>query len=120
MAWGADIAMFSFDPGIAVTDCYTPVTLARLGILDGTFKPVIDRVLIWSSDGRSLDFVNFSLGVNGIIDQYSAADSPPCCAWNTVHRRQRSIRGDAAYLQVTFYGVTSESQRRLPRREKTF
>ena len=87
VAWGADIAMISFDPGIAVPDSYTPVMLARFGILDGTFKPVIDCVLAWSSGVRSLDFVNLSLGVNGIIDQHSAADSPPCCTWSAAHRR---------------------------------
>ena len=73
VAWGADVAMFAIPLGSG-GGAYRPVSLATLARDDDDFKAVIDRVLAWSSGTRTLDFVNLSIGFNGIVDQYSTQD----------------------------------------------
>ena len=73
VAWGADVAMFAIPLGTG-GGTYRPVSLATLARDDDDFKAVIDRVLAWSSGTRTLDFVNLSIGFNGIVDQYSTQD----------------------------------------------
>ena len=73
VAWGADVAMFAIPIGSG-GGAYRPVSLATLARDDDDFKAVIDRVLAWSSGTRTLDFVNLSIGFNGIVDQYSTQD----------------------------------------------
>ena len=70
VAWGADIAMFAIRAGSS-TGNYVPVSLAGLNNGDSTWSGWIERVLNWSSGGRSIDFVNMSVGYSGIIEQYS-------------------------------------------------
>ena len=69
VAWGADIAMFAIPLGTGVPD-YNPVSLTGLARADDRWAPRIDDVTGWSSGGRSLDFVNVSVGIEGIVEQY--------------------------------------------------
>ena len=73
VAWGADVAMFAIPIGSG-GGAYRPVSLSTLARDDDDFWAVIDRVLNWSSGTRTLDFVNLSIGFNGIVDQYSTQD----------------------------------------------
>ena len=70
VAWGADIAMFAILAGSSSGN-YVPVSLAGLNSADSTWEGWIERVLNWSSGGRSIDFVNLSVGYAGIIELYS-------------------------------------------------
>lgn len=69
IARGADIAMFAILAGPGGGD-YVPVSLTGQGSADDGWADRITRVLDWSSGGRSLDFVNVSVGYKGIIEQY--------------------------------------------------
>ena len=70
VAWGADIAMFALrtsSPG----PLYNPISPAGLGSADARWKERFDTVINWSNAGRTLDFVNVSVGFQGIIEQFS-------------------------------------------------
>ena len=71
VAWGADVAMFAIPLGMGA-GTYNPIPLTHLAIADDRWAPRIDRAVAWSSGGRTLDFVNVSVGFPGIIEQYSA------------------------------------------------
>lgn len=71
VAWGADIAMFALPLGTAPV-IYTPIRPEK--IQDGRWANIINTVIGWSDGGRSLDFVNASVGHQGIIDMYSKSD----------------------------------------------
>ena len=73
VAWGADVAMFAIPLGSGGGP-YNPMSLTNVANNDAGYKAVIDRVLAWSSGGRTLDFVNMSFNFSGIVDMYSAAD----------------------------------------------
>ena len=70
VAWGADVAMFAIRTG-AASGKYVPVSLAGLKGGDDVWEGFFRRAIEWNSGGRSLDFVNLSVGYRGIIDQYS-------------------------------------------------
>ena len=70
VAWGADIAMFAIQTGSA-GDTYSPITPASLGSADDRWSDRLDTVIAWSRGGRTLDFVNLSVGFQGIIEQLS-------------------------------------------------
>ncbi len=70
IAPGADIAMFSVPAG-APDAPYEPISLAGVGRAeDRRWADRIRHVIDWSRQGRSLDFVNVSLGFQGLIEQY--------------------------------------------------
>ena len=69
VAPGADVAMFALAAGSG-GGVYTPISLAALGSADARWARRFNRVIDWSRGGRTLDFVNVSLGFPGIIDQY--------------------------------------------------
>ena len=71
VARGADVAMFALRAGSGGGD-YIPVSLADLNGVDDRWASRINHVAAWSSGGRSIDFVNVSVGFTGIIEQYSA------------------------------------------------
>ena len=72
IAWGADIAMFAIPVGgLSHGPTYNPFSFAGLARANNRWATIIDNVTGWSSGGRTLDFVNASVGYNGIIDQYS-------------------------------------------------
>ena len=71
IAWGADITMFAVPTGSA-RRYYTPITPAGLSTADSIWTLLANTVKGWSSRGRQLDFINVSLGYNGIIDSYTS------------------------------------------------
>ena len=73
VAWGADVAMFAVSAGQRVGN-YAPISLAGLSSADNSWSSEINYVINWSNGGRTLDFVNLSVGFLGIINQYSAQD----------------------------------------------
>ena len=73
IAWGADIAMFAVPTG-RDDGPYEPLSLTIGTGVDDRWAARIDHLIDWSSDGRTLDFVNSSVGYHGIIDQYSEGD----------------------------------------------
>ena len=73
VARSADVAMFAIQAGSAGGE-YNPISLASLNTVDDRWESRINHVTAWSSGGRSLDFVNMSVGFHGIIEQYSAQD----------------------------------------------
>ena len=70
VAWGADIAMFAVPTGSGGGP-YNPTLLAGSTGFDEDWAPRLEQILNWSDAGRTLDFVNVSVGYHGIIDQYS-------------------------------------------------
>ena len=70
VARGADVAMFAVQAGPGSGN-YTPASLAGLNVVDDEWASRINHVTAWSSGGRTLDFVNLSVGYHGIIEQYS-------------------------------------------------
>ena len=71
VAWGADIAMFALPLGTAPS-IYTPIRPDEID--DDRWANIINTVIGWSDRGRSLDFVNASVGHQGIIDLYSKSN----------------------------------------------
>ncbi len=71
IAWGADIAMFAIPLGGPVHPTYPPIPLTGLASADDRWASIIDEVTAWSNGGRTLDFVNASVGFTGNIEQYS-------------------------------------------------
>ncbi len=69
VARGADIAMFALVAGSAGGE-YVPVSLSGADSADDEWAARFAHVLNWSSGGRSLDFVNLSVGYEGIVEQY--------------------------------------------------
>ena len=70
VAWGADVAMFAVPVGSG-GGTYVPISLTDLNDSDDGYADLVNFVTGWSSGGRSLDFVNVSIGYRGIVDQYS-------------------------------------------------
>ena len=70
VARGADIAMFAIRTRGSGGD-YVPISLTGQGSADDEWANRLTQVLNWSSGGRSLDFVNMSVGYRGIIEQYT-------------------------------------------------
>ncbi|MDE0390168.1 MAG: S8 family serine peptidase [Rhodospirillales bacterium] len=73
VAWGADIAMFAVPTG-ADDGVYEPFALTAETGVDDQWATWFNHLIDWSSGGRTLDFVNVSVGIHGIIDQYSEED----------------------------------------------
>ena len=73
VAWGADIMMFAI-PTASGGGPYSPVGLTDQSSVDQIWADRLKQILNWSSDGRTLDFINVSVGYLGIIDQYSEQD----------------------------------------------
>ena len=73
VAWGADIAMFAVPTGTSSGN-YVRISPTALSGRDDNWAAMVNTAIGWSNGGRSLDFVNVSIGFQGIIDQYSEAD----------------------------------------------
>ena len=73
VAWGADIAMFAVPTG-ADDGVYEPFALTAETGVEDRWAAWFNHLIDWSSGGRTLDFVNVSVGIHGIIDQYSEED----------------------------------------------
>ena len=76
VAWGADVAMFAVPTGSAAPYFYRPVSPSGLESVDDRWTNRVNTVIGWTEPGagRRLDFINVSLGFDGIIDQYDAAE----------------------------------------------
>ena len=74
VAPGADIAMFAIPTSSGGGGFYVPIGLRGLFSVDFNTASWLRPALEWSSGGRSIDFVNMSVGYNGIIDLYSESD----------------------------------------------
>ena len=75
VAWGADITMFAIPVGSGGGN-FVPVALSALKYWDdpARFPTVLKAATGWSSNGRTLDFVNASLGFRSIVDMYGKSD----------------------------------------------
>ena len=73
VASGADIAMFAI-PTSSGGGPYSPIRLTDQSSVDQIWASRLEQILNWSSAGRTLDFINASVGHLGIIDQYSEHD----------------------------------------------
>ena len=62
VARGADVAMFAIRAGSSSGN-YVPISLAGLNGGDNQWASRLNHVINWSSDGRSIDFVNMSAGL---------------------------------------------------------
>ena len=69
VAWGADLAVFAVRTR-AGGEVYVPVSLSSLGGGDDPWASRVRQVIDWRRGGRTVDFVNMSVGFHGIIDQY--------------------------------------------------
>ena len=75
VAPGADIAMFAIPISLGgSSNIYVPIGLRGLFSVDFKTASWLRHALEWSSGGRTIDFVNMSVGYNGIIDLYSESD----------------------------------------------
>ena len=61
--------MFAVAVGDPV-EVYKPISWSVLNAIDDRWATRVRHILGWSSGGRTLDFVNVSLGYLGIIEQY--------------------------------------------------
>ena len=73
LAWGADVAMFAIPVGSGSGN-YTPISLTSLDSFDDLRASEFNQMINWSSGGRTLDFINVSVGFTGSIEHYSEAD----------------------------------------------
>ena len=73
VAWGADIAMFAIPTGRGPAG-YDPISLTSLQSRDSSWTTIINSALNWRSGARKVDFLNLSVGHEGIINSYSATD----------------------------------------------
>ena len=73
VAWGADIAMFAI-PTASGGGPYDPIAITEQTGVDDVWASNLQEILGWSSPGRTLDFINVSVGYLGIIEQYSEQD----------------------------------------------
>ena len=73
VAWGTDIVMFAIRAGRGPA-LYNPVSLTTLASADATWESIFSSALGWRDGTRAVDFLNLSVGYEGIIDDYSETD----------------------------------------------
>ena len=73
VAPGADIVMFAIPAGTG-SGPYVPTSLDTLGFADDYWATLLPPALEWEDGGRSVDFLNLSVGHPGIIDDYGEQD----------------------------------------------
>ena len=76
VAWGADITMFAVPTGSGGGN-FIPISLPSLKQQDHLqtgFPKLLNEATGWSNAGRTLDFVNVSLGFRSIIDMYTKSE----------------------------------------------
>ena len=97
VAWSADLAIFAIPLGSG-DGTYRPIRTDRLQSNGEFFADVIGEMLDQRHGTPRIDFLNLSLGVTGIIDNYSEA------ALRRPHLRDRHARQPAPAL-VRFHGL---------------
>lgn len=70
VAWGADLIVFAMPLGEA-PELYNPIPVSALPGTGAFFAETFDEILAWQFGSESIDFLNLSLGVSGIIENYS-------------------------------------------------
>ena len=70
VAWGADLVVFAIPLGEA-PELYDPIQISELPGTAEYFADRLDEILGWRFGSRSVDLLNLSLGVSGIIENYS-------------------------------------------------
>ena len=69
VASGADLVVFAIPLGDA-PELYDPIQISELPGTAEYFTERLDAILAWQFGSRSIDFLNLSLGVSGIIENY--------------------------------------------------
>ena len=70
VAWGADLVVFAIPLGDP-PEFYEPTQISELPGTAKYFAETFEEILAWRFGSRSIDFLNLSLGVSGIIENYS-------------------------------------------------
>ena len=70
VAWGADLVVFAIPLGDP-PELYDPIKLSELPGTARYFAERIGEITAWRHGSQSIDFLNLSLGVSGIIENYS-------------------------------------------------
>ena len=70
VAWGADLVVFAIPLGDP-PEVYDPIQLSELPGTAEYFVETFEEVLAWRFGSQGIDFLNLSLGVSGIIENYS-------------------------------------------------
>ena len=70
VAWGADLVVFAIPLGSA-PELYDPIELSELPEEVEFLAESFEEIFAWRSGSQSIDFLNLSLGVSGIIENYS-------------------------------------------------
>ena len=70
VAWGADLVVFAMPLGTP-PELYDPIRLSELPGTALFFAETIGEITAWQHGSQSIDFLNLSLGVSGIIENYS-------------------------------------------------
>ena len=70
VAWGAELVVFAIPLGEA-PELYDPIELSELPEEGEYFAETFEEVFAWRFGSQSIDFLNLSLGVLGIIENYS-------------------------------------------------
>ena len=73
VAWGADLVMFAVPTGSG-GGLYTPISLSALALLDSRDAALFQRAVDWRDGARAIDFVNVSIGYEGLITGYTASE----------------------------------------------
>ena len=73
VAWGADLVVFSI-PGGSTAELYKPLELHDLPGAAFFILGSIDQIVPWRYGGKRIEFLNLSVGFQGIIEDYSEAD----------------------------------------------
>ena len=69
VAWGADLVMFAIPLGDA-PELYDPIEVSELPDTGEYFAETFEEILAWEFGSERIDFLNLSLGVSGIIENY--------------------------------------------------
>ena len=69
VAWGADLVVFAMPLGQA-PELYNPIQVSELPGTAAFFAETFDEILAWRFGSEGIDFLNLSLGVSGIIENY--------------------------------------------------
>ena len=73
IAWGADLAVFAIPLGSS-DGTYKPVAIGRLGATAEYFTDIFKDILAWRDGSGRIDFLNLSLGVQGVVERYGEQD----------------------------------------------
>ena len=73
VAWGADLVVFSIPAG-STAELYKPLELHDLPGAAFFILGSIDQIVPWRYGDKRIEFLNLSVGFQGIIEDYSEAD----------------------------------------------